>query len=166
MTELQWICQTPILGLGTYRGLCGLPLDAQMVCQAHGDVTHGSRRTVKTLPPAKIWAQVLTERARQDAKWGEQNHPDGTGPRENWGYRELRWYTSNEEAADIIRTATQLAQRYNSPTWRGILMEEVAEVFAAPDTNALRDELIQVIAVAVAWVECLDRRSPAPRDQQ
>lgn len=156
MTEPQWICQTPVSRCEPSP--CGLPLNERKICLWHGMFTQAGTFTEGS-HPAKIWAQVLTERARQDAKWGEQNHPNGTGPRENWGYRELRWYTSNEEAADIIRTATQLAQRYNSPTWRGILMEEVAEVSAASDTDALRDELIQVIAVAVAWVECLDRRA-------
>jgi hypothetical protein len=27
----------------------------------------------------KVLAEIADERARQDAKWGEQNHPDGTG---------------------------------------------------------------------------------------
>jgi len=52
----------------------------------------------------------------------------------------------------------------NTP-WLGILTEEVGEVARATLDNAedgpqdLRSELIQVAAVAVAWVEWLDRIS-------
>lgn len=41
--------------------------------------------------------------------------------------------------------------------WLPILVEEVGEVSEAIlEEGGLRDELIQVAAVAVAWVECLD----------
>lgn len=33
-----------------------------------------------------VLAEVLAERARQDAKWGEQNHPNGTGA---YGFAEM-----------------------------------------------------------------------------
>jgi NTP pyrophosphatase (non-canonical NTP hydrolase) len=81
--------------------------------------------------------EVETERMRQDAKWGEQNH-------------------SNE-------------------LWMAILTEEVGEAAQAlldsrykvvnparytPDVDAhLREELVQVAAVAVAWIEAIDRRA-------
>jgi hypothetical protein len=73
---------------------------------------------------------VASERARQDAKWGEQNHDD--------------------------------------LYWLGILMEEVGE--AAKDVIENRSphkELIEVAAVAVAWVEAITRRKkPAPEEPQ
>jgi len=69
------------------------------------------------------------ERIRQDAKWGEQNH--------------------------------------KAPMWVAILTEEVGEAAALSlsdeygtslsDREKLREELIQVAAVAVAFIECLDR---------
>ena len=83
----------------------------------------------------RIWDAVDAERARQDAKWGEQNHDDFT--------------------------------------WMAILAEEVGEVAKAalhhngdePGVTAseatlshLREELVQVAAVAVAWLEAIDRR--------
>lgn len=82
--------------------------------------------------PATVLREVLDERLRQDARWGEQNH-DPLG-------------------------------------WLAILAEEFGEV-AAEVTKAcvppvgdrdahlakLRGELIQTAAVAVAFVECLDR---------
>jgi len=45
-------------------------------------------------------------------------------------------------------------------TWRDILYEEVLEAYVETDWSALRAELVQVAAVAVAWIEHLDRRGP------
>ncbi|MFY1588974.1 hypothetical protein ACN267_31290 [Micromonospora sp. WMMD734] len=90
--------------------------------------------------------EIARERSRQDAKWGEQNHPDGTG----------RDYA---EDARIARNACQYAALNDRVTWRHILGEEVTEALAETDTAALREELLQVAAVAVAWVEAIDRRT-------
>lgn len=88
---------------------------------------------------------ILTERACQDAKWGEQNHPDGTGrPGDLW-------------RATFAKEACEKAVRHGDLTFRHILDEEVQEAFAESDPVRLREELIQVAAVAVAWVEKLDR---------
>lgn len=48
--------------------------------------------------------------------------------------------------------------------WLTILMEEIGEVAKAmlEDQNHVRHELIQVAAVAVAWLECIDRRGHCP----
>lgn len=32
-----------------------------------------------TLADLRAVTSIVAERTRQDAKWGEQNHPDGTG---------------------------------------------------------------------------------------
>lgn len=40
-----------------------------------------------------------------------------------------------------------------------MLLEEVAEAFAESDDARLRAELVQVAAVAQAWIESIDRRS-------
>lgn len=91
--------------------------------------------------------EVLGERERQDARWGEQNHPDGTG--------------DLVEVADAVftRQLCDDAFRDGEGTWLHILAEEVAEAFAESDPAKLRVELIQVAAVAVAWVEAIDRRN-------
>jgi NTP pyrophosphatase (non-canonical NTP hydrolase) len=52
-------------------------------------------------------------------------------------------------------------QNHGDGKWAAILMEEVGEVATAilhNDPKNLREELIQVAAVAAAWVEALDRR--------
>ena len=89
---------------------------------------------------------VLAERVRQDRKWGEQNHPDGTGG------------LSAEAAAMQAKDLNDRAVTGGFLTWRHILEEEVAEAFAESDAAKLRAELVQVAAVATAWVEAIDRR--------
>lgn len=90
---------------------------------------------------------VRAERGRQDARWGEQSHPDGTS-------LSLE-HTAAREAA---RQECDLAAAAGVVTWRHILNEEVREAFAETSVEALRRELVQVAAVAVAWIEDLDRR--------
>jgi len=54
-------------------------------------------------------------------------------------------------------------QNHNGTTWATILIEEVGEackeVNEAVSVERLREELIQVAAVAVAWIECIDRHA-------
>ncbi len=90
---------------------------------------------------------VLFERLNQHARWGEQNHPDGTGSE---GF---------QRQASVRRAATDLAAKQKRLTWRHILLEEVFEALAESDPVRLREELIQTAAVATAWVEAIDRRS-------
>lgn len=95
-----------------------------------------------------VLSEIADERARQDAKWGEQNHPDGTGP----AFRTF---------AESGRDRCQQAAADGELTWRDILREETGEAYAEQDAGALRTELIQVAAVAVAWIEAIDRRAAA-----
>ena len=44
-------------------------------------------------------------------------------------------------------------------TWQQILEEEVLEAYACASDVELRAELVQVAAVAVAWIEAIDRRN-------
>jgi NTP pyrophosphatase (non-canonical NTP hydrolase) len=74
--------------------------------------------------------EVMAERARQDEKWGEQNHDD--------------------------------------PWWLAILVEEVGEAAQAMleateeagDPRRLRKEVVEAVAVGLAWLECMERRAP------
>jgi hypothetical protein len=94
--------------------------------------------------PSVVLRHVAAERALQDARWGEQNHPDGTG--------------GNQAAADLARRVCQQAADAGQLTWRQVLDEEVQEAFAEAGPGRLRTELVQVAAVAVAWIESIDRR--------
>ena len=101
-----------------------------------------------------VCAEVEAERRRQYSEFGEQNHPDGTG---NYDGRGPERAGRAERARDRVeRNATA-----NTLTWKHILKEEVAEACAESDPLRLRVELVQVAAVAVAWIECIDRRAAA-----
>jgi hypothetical protein len=92
--------------------------------------------------------EIHAERDRQDAKWGEQNHRDGTAT----------FPGADRRAADEARRECETLANLGACTWRAILTEEVAEAFAERDPAKLRAELIQVAAVAVSWVQAIDRR--------
>jgi hypothetical protein len=47
--------------------------------------------------------------------------------------------------------------RHERLTWADVLNEEVAEALAATSVAHLREELVQVAAVAVRWIEAIDR---------
>jgi hypothetical protein len=118
----------------------------------------------KTEATVEILAEVLAERRRQTAKWGEQNHPDGTGAQERPLMPILR-LDSIPGAATADRTAAAFKAQTDASagrgvvTWRDILLEEVFEALAESEPTALRAELVQAAAVAVQWVETIDRRA-------
>lgn len=93
-----------------------------------------------------VLTEVACERQLQDDRWGEQNHPDGTGG------------AFRRELADSARDLCNLAAKAGTIKWSQILREEFYEALAESDPTKLREELIQVAAVAVAWVEAIDRR--------
>lgn len=94
----------------------------------------------------RVLMDVAWERSAQNEKWGEQNWPDGTDP----------WFSNN---ADIYKMRNEVNARYGAENWLNILEEEVYEAAAETDVERLRKELVQVAAVAVAWIEAIDRRA-------
>jgi len=126
-----------------------------------------ARECAEYLPDAAtiLW-EIAEERSRQNAKWGEQNHPDGTGPDVHWlnGPRNQQWPAPVEASGQALAEYFRNRCKANSPdddNYLDILMEEVAEAFAENDPARLRTELIQVAAVATQWVETIDRRTGA-----
>lgn len=111
-------------------------------------------------------ADVIDERHRQDLKWGEQNHPDGTGPATMPLFANTATGIADDDEASLIRDMMQGRTDWrfhevdaDQPgTWTDILLEEVFEALAGADPARLRTELIQVAAVAVQWAEAIDRR--------
>ncbi|MEV0596090.1 NUDIX hydrolase [Nonomuraea cavernae] len=99
---------------------------------------------------ARVLAEVLAERVAQDARWGIQEFPDGAGP------------DGAVAAADQAKRAVAEAAAAGELTWRHILHEEVLEAFAESEAGRLREELIQVAAVAVKWAQAIDRRQAPP----
>lgn len=99
--------------------------------------------------------EVRAEMARQDAKWGQQNHADGTGPDVFWGIT---------GRASVVADHARAVCQANGPgedTWRDILFEEVAEAMAEDGADALLAELLQVEAVARQWRMAIRRRLAA-----
>ena len=110
-----------------------------------------------------VLCEIAAERERQDAKWGEQNHPDGTGCYTvRSGPEALRddtiGYVRSCRAEDA-KASVEEAVRDRRLTYRHILGEEWREAQAEHDPARLRAELVQVAAVAVAWVEKIDRHA-------
>ncbi|GAA2639902.1 nucleoside triphosphate pyrophosphohydrolase [Actinomadura fulvescens] len=92
-----------------------------------------------------VLADVAAERDAQDRLWGVQEFPDGSGP--EYG-----------ERADEAKREVAAAWSRGELTWRHILTEEFYEALAETDPGRLRTELVQTAAVAVKWVQSLDRR--------
>lgn len=108
---------------------------------------------------AQVLYEIARERSRQTAKHGDQSHlPDGTGPNlylraaprladrlAQWAKRRCKAASQNEGGNGLI-------------TMEMILTEEWAETIVEDDPAKLRAELVQVAAVAVQWIETIDRR--------
>ncbi|NID14385.1 hypothetical protein HBF32_02775 [Luteibacter yeojuensis] len=105
--------------------------------------------------PEGIISEVRAERSRQDAKWGEQNHPHYTP----YGSRCIGQLI---DPAGLVKAVVDGKARDGELSYSDILIEEVAEAVdeaRAGNVSSLRTELVQVAAVAVAWVESIDRRA-------
>ncbi|MDA1062648.1 MAG: hypothetical protein O2895_07065 [Chloroflexi bacterium] len=94
----------------------------------------------------RVLEDVARERRRQHGIWGEQALEDATGT------------PDDREHLGRVRERVEARARDGSIAWRDILIEEVAEAFAESDPAKMRAELVQVAAVAVQWVEAIDRR--------
>lgn len=97
----------------------------------------------------KILDDIVTERDAQDALFGVQDLPDGTGPGID-GFR--------VDDANAYRGDCDTAFSDGRGTYRHVFMEEVYEAMAEEDPVKLRAELVQAVAVGVKWLEAIDRR--------
>lgn len=111
-----------------------------------------------------VLEEVLAERQRQEAKWGQQNHPsfDQALLSRDGGCTPGRMALEYEVPAEARgKYLCETAFAVKAGTYGHILMEEVAEVFATCNDRSeatTRADLVQVAAVAVAWIEAIDRR--------
>lgn len=105
-----------------------------------------------------IYAEIEAERIRQDEKWGEQNHPIREEHK-----RAIEYY---KEEAEAFRKICDLKARENRITWYDIIIEEFFEAFAEDTPEGQRAELVQMIAVGVAMIECIDRRARAAIEEE
>jgi len=89
---------------------------------------------------------LIAEIHRQDVKWGQQDHPDGTGQQ------------FSVEQANLAKLQCQNAFAEGNGTWRLVLAEEFFEALAETDADALMAELQQVAGVAEQWIASIRRR--------
>lgn len=121
--------------------------------------------TIDTTPV--MLRDLKAELARQDEKFGEQNHEDGTAP-------DLSFFGQN--AKDALHCVRQELDHRNNvgrrlyikegdlreysapPIWALILLEEVLEALVETDPVELSKELNQVAAVCLQWRKAIERR--------
>lgn len=88
---------------------------------------------------------VIPERWNQLKKWGVRGLPDGTD-------------SFNIIDANEYRLQCQREFANGEGSWLDVLLEEVYEASAETAPEKLRTELVQVAAVAIAWIEDIDKR--------
>ena len=92
--------------------------------------------------------EVHGEMVRQVTKWGQQNHPSFT------------LQTLNTPDSELAKLVCDNKSRLGCVSWTDIFLEEVYEAVdeaKAGNLDKLRTELIQCAAVALSWVESIDR---------
>jgi hypothetical protein len=94
----------------------------------------------------KAMSMIRDERRRQMVKWGEQNHPDGTGS------------VVAEIFAEQWKTVCDANHEASKDDWATIAAEEFLEALAETDEDLLIIEVAQNAAVFTAWLEDLLRR--------
>lgn len=112
----------------------------------------------KIEPKKSIYTEIIEERQRQEAKWGQQNHPIviiNRDPEDSYEDAVASKYEIPTESRSKILCESAVLTK--SLTWAEILIEEVSEALCAKTKKEQRKELIEVAAVAIAAIESLDR---------
>ena len=93
----------------------------------------------------EIINKIVEERNRQIDKWGIQDLPSVKG------YIPAVYYNipTMEEAKEVCDDRARIKQL----TWADILLEEVCEVVEAPNDENRIEELTQIAAVCISWIE-------------
>lgn len=105
---------------------------------------------------AAVLIEVAAERDRQDFKWGQQDHPSH-GTFDSTHLTPARFHLGAD--ADALRNRCDHRARTGRISWADIALEEIAEALDADTEQARRAELVQVAAVIVAWIQCIDRHT-------
>ncbi|NJB83641.1 nucleoside triphosphate pyrophosphohydrolase family protein [Wenyingzhuangia aestuarii] len=97
----------------------------------------------------KILKEIVLERKKQDKKWGEQNHSP------------MEWMPIlMEEVGEASKEA--LEHHFNHPAldMEGEKACDLVQGIAQKERlNNYRKEVVQIAAVAVQMIECLDRNN-------
>jgi malonyl CoA-acyl carrier protein transacylase len=109
-----------------------------------------------------VLSAVLRERGAQVARYGH-NHDleDGTGPGAPW-LLPISLYRADSIEHALRGDYVNHEKIHGKPTWMHLVREEVAEAFKEQDPERLEEELIQVAALCVSWVETIQERRGDP----
>jgi hypothetical protein len=116
----------------------------------------------------QVLENVFSERLRQHERYGDNaENYDGTGPETRW----LRPYTNvpaKDIEADLRHEYVAFEEETGAPTWLHLVLEEFAEAAMEEDPTRLEEELTQVAALCVSWVEQIRLRGakPMPVDER
>lgn len=103
----------------------------------------------------EVLQRVEDEMTRQVAKWGEQNHPS------MWGFDVIDSFPhACAEDAKYVCDSIVNGTESGVLSWTDIFLEEVLEAREEAklrNLEALKEELIQCAAVALSWVESIER---------
>lgn len=112
-----------------------------------------------------VLQDVFRERAAQVARYGlNEDLEDGTGRSTAW-LAPVSFESAENIEALFRRFYEDYEEEHGKPTWSLLVREELAEAFAESDPDRLREELVQVAALAVSWIEKIDSRNTPPREQ-
>jgi hypothetical protein len=104
---------------------------------------------------------VIKELDRAEAKFPGQHLPNGTPvDAERMGLDKAT--EQARRTSDMYRKITTKAAERGTLTWRHVLAEEFFEALAEHDPLRLRDELVQVAAVCLRWIEDIDLGADRP----
>lgn len=141
---------------GPHLDYAGCSDDGDGRCRQHG----GYMRGMTTCQTVEVLADVRAERSRQFARYGtNEDIADGTGPGVEWLQGADGWSSAKDLEVELRAAYVEYEQQHGTPTWRHLVLEEVAEVFMEDDLSRLREELVQVAALAVSWIEKIDGRN-------
>lgn len=107
-----------------------------------------------------IFEEIRIERQKQNEKWGEQNHACLDVVLLNRNRKASPERMCEEYEIPSENRAKQNCDNSFSQgrgTYAHIAVEEISEVISAFDIHKRREELIQLTAVCVAWIEKIDR---------
>lgn len=101
--------------------------------------------------PAALLYDLVERRHAIHQKWGRHDHPDLHDPsaREFYSAEAERWKAHN---------ARKLSDSECGAAWDTLLLEELFEALSETNPQLLRDELLQIIIIAVDWIDALAAR--------
>lgn len=107
---------------------------------------------------ARVLLDVAAERTRAEELFPDQHLPDGT-PENAHRIGAAKALELAEHTRDMFRKVCQDKAAHGTVTWWDVVREEFYEAGAETNPQNLRDELVQLAAMVVRWIEDIDLRA-------